>query len=108
MSKRLFPFLLTLLPILGFLAFPALGQAALTVDPDTEVIIAGKVTSATDTDKDGKNDTFVINTGGSDKTVSNKTETKDMGLIAVGDHVEIKVKVTDTGNTIVDVIKIGE
>ena len=108
MNQRLLPFLLTLLPILGFLAFPAGGQAAPAPDPDNEVIIAGKVTSATDTDKDGKNDTFVINTGGSDKTVSNKTETKDMGLIAVGDHVEIKVKVTDSGNTIVDVIKIGE
>lgn len=103
---------LLLLPVAVYVANPAVGQPQsddTAADPGNEVIISGKVTSATDTDNDEKKDTFEINTGGDNKKkVVNKTETKDMGLIEVDDKVEIKCKVLADGSLqIVDVIKIG-
>jgi len=100
-----------LLPTAAYLATPAVSQpqdSDAVYDSGSEVIIAGTVTGASDSDGDGKNDTFVINTGGTNtKTVKNTTETKDMGLIQVDDKVEIKVSVEGDGLKIVDVIKIG-
>src|SRR5262245_41185763 len=110
MDKRILPALLVLAGGLGLFALPARGQPApQAAGTDDTVIISGTVTAVEDTDDDKKNDTFTINTGGENtKKVFNKEETKDMGLIKKDDHVEIKVKVTDDGNQIVDVIKIGK
>ena len=113
MHRYMLPLSVLFVAAMGYFVFPAEAQQDIdpqpVLDSGDEVIIAGKVTAATDEDGDGKKDTFVINTGGTNtKTVSNLTETKHMGLIAVGDHVEIKVEVNASSNKIVDVIKIGE
>ena len=107
--RKLLPTLCLLLPAAAYLAAPALSQSGDdTYDSGSEVTIAGTVTGASDSDGDGKNDTFVINTGGTNtKTVKNTTETKDMGLIQVNDKVEIKCSVEGDGIKIVDVLKIG-
>jgi hypothetical protein len=115
MNKNLILASLLSLAALGALPFPAASVAVTSLAGDGEVIIAGTVISVSDQDGDGKNDTFVIQTGINDegeivyKIVSNETETAEMGIIALGDHVEIECKVNGGGDLrIKDVIKIGE
>lgn len=110
MNKNLILCSLLSLAALGALPSPAAGLAVAAPTSDSEVIIAGPVLAASDMDGDDKNDTFVIQTGDTTtKIVSNMTETAEMGIIAEGDHVEIKCKVNGGGDLrIKDVIKIGE
>ncbi len=118
--NRLLYVLLSVLVAAAFFTIPAnsqehWGPTEVVEKKEKTIVVKGVVLSATDQDEDGENDTFVIKTGTDAQgnpittTVTNTDESAEMGLIDVGEHVEVECTVQGDGTLkIEDVISIGQ